>query len=65
VEESLSFYTAGVAYQGFNEKRFGEIAVGMQADLMILEQNPLAVAPHEVAGIKIRAVYKSGVAVIG
>ncbi len=65
VEESLSFYTAGVAYQGFNEKRFGEIAVGMQADLMILEQNPLVVAPHDVASIKIRAVYKSGVAVIG
>jgi predicted amidohydrolase YtcJ len=65
VEQSLSFYTAGVAYQGFNEKRFGEIAVGMQADLMILAQNPLAIAPHDVASIKIRAVYKSGVAVIG
>jgi predicted amidohydrolase YtcJ len=65
VEESLSFYTAGVAYQGFNESRFGVLAVGMQADLMILEQNPLAIAPHDVASIKIRAVYKSGVAVIG
>ena len=51
-------------YQGFNEKRFGEIAVGMQADLMILEQSPLDVEPHDVASIKIRAVYKSGVAVI-
>jgi predicted amidohydrolase YtcJ len=65
VEESLSFYTAGVAYQGFNEKRCGEIAVGMQADLMVLEQSPLEVEPHDVAHIKIRAVYKSGVAVIG
>ena len=65
VEESLSFYTEGVAYQGFNEKCFGQIAVGMQADLVILEENPLEVAPHDVAGIKIRAVYKSGVAVIG
>jgi predicted amidohydrolase YtcJ len=65
VEESLSFYTEGVAYQGFNEKRFGRIAVGMQADLMILTSNPMDVAPHDVAGIQIRAVYKSGVAVIG
>ena len=65
VEESLSFYTEGVAYQGFNEKRFGRIAVGMQADLMYLSANPMEVAPHNVAGIKIRAVYKSGVAVIG
>jgi len=65
VEQSLSFYTEGVAYQGFNEKRFGQIAVGMQADLMILDANPMEVDPHEVAQIKVRAVYKSGVAVIG
>ena len=65
VEESLSFYTEGVAYQGFNEKRFGQIAVGMQADLMYLSANPMEVAAHDVAGIKIRAVYKSGVRVIG
>lgn len=65
VEESLSFYTEGVAYQGFNEKRFGQIAIGMQADLMVLAANPMEVAPHDVAGIKIRAVYRSGVRVIG
>ena len=65
VEESLSFYTEGVAYQGFNENRFGRIAVGMQADLMHLSANPMQVAPHDVAGIKIWAVYKSGVAVVG
>ena len=65
VEESLSFYTAGVAYQCFNEKRFGQIAVGMQADLMVLASSPIEVAPHDVAGIKILGVYKNGVAVIG
>jgi predicted amidohydrolase YtcJ len=65
VEESLSFYTEGVAYQGFNEKRFGQIAIGMQADLMHLSANPMEVSPHDVAEIKIRAVYKSGVRVIG
>ena len=65
VEESLSFYTAGVAYQCFNEQRFGQIAIGMQADLMVLASSPMEVAPHDVAGIKIRAVYKNGVAVIG
>jgi hypothetical protein len=32
---------------------------------MILDANPMKVAPHDVASIKIRAVYKSGVAVIG
>ena len=65
VEESLSFYTEGVAYQCFNEKRFGQIAVGAQADLMVLASSPIEVAPHDVAGIKILGVYKNGVAVIG
>ena len=65
IEESLSFYTYGVAYQCFNEQRFGEIAVGAQADLMVLSHNPMEVAPHAVAEIKILTVYKSGVAVVG
>ncbi len=60
LEQSLSFYTHGVAYQNFNENRFGSIAVGMQADLMILESNPLTTPPHNVAQIKIIAVYKKG-----
>jgi predicted amidohydrolase YtcJ len=65
VEESLSFYTAGVAYQSFNEERFGQITVGAQADLVHLSRNPMEVAPHEVAQIKVLTVYKSGVAVVG
>jgi predicted amidohydrolase YtcJ len=60
IEQSLSFYTHGVAYQNFNEARFGSIAIGMQADLMILESNPLTTAPHDVAQIKIITVYKKG-----
>ena len=60
IEQSLSFYTHGVAHQNFNEDRFGNIAVGMQADLMILESNPLNTSPHDVAQIKITAVYKKG-----
>jgi predicted amidohydrolase YtcJ len=60
IEQSLSFYTHGVAYQNFNEHRFGSIAVGMQADLMILENNPLTTKPHDVAKIKISDLYKKG-----
>jgi predicted amidohydrolase YtcJ len=60
IEQSLTFYTQGVAHQNFNEDRFGAIAVGMQADLMILENNPLTTPPHDVAKIKITAVYKKG-----
>jgi hypothetical protein len=32
---------------------------------MHLARNPMEVAPHDVAGIKILGVYKNGVAVIG
>lgn len=60
IEESLSFYTAGVAYQTFNENRFGRLEVGMTADLMILSENPLAAEPHRVAKLKVTRVYKTG-----
>ena len=64
IEESLSFYTEGVAYQGFNEERFGRIKVGMAADLIFLEKNPLSIEPSQVHTIKILAVYKSGARVV-
>ena len=60
IEQSLSFYTYGVAYQNFNENRFGTLAVGKQADLMILEINPLTADPHDVAKIRITDLYKKG-----
>jgi predicted amidohydrolase YtcJ len=60
VEESLSFYTHGVAYQNFVEVRVGELRVGAHADLMILSSNPLTCDPHDVAKIHVEAVFKSG-----
>lgn len=60
VEESLSFYTEGVAYQTFNDKRFGRIEVGMAADLVQLSANPLEVNPLDIAKIEVIATYKNG-----
>ncbi len=60
VEESLSFYTAGVAYQLFTEDRCGEIKVGNKADLMHLSENPLTINPLDIASIKVVKTYKSG-----
>jgi hypothetical protein len=62
VEESLSFYTAGVAHQIFNESRFGEIKVGMAADLVHLDKNPLEVNPLQIPSISVVKTYKNGVA---
>jgi predicted amidohydrolase YtcJ len=64
IEQSLAFYTQGVAFQNFNDSRFGTIAVGKQADLIVLETNPLTVPPHDVAKIKINDVYKKGESVL-
>jgi predicted amidohydrolase YtcJ len=60
VEESLSFYTHGVAYQNFKEDRYGEIKVGAGADLMVLSRNPLTCDPHDVSKISVVTVYKGG-----
>lgn len=60
VEESLTFYTAGVAYQTFNEDRFGGIEVGMAADLVQLSTNPLLLDPLQIPKIVVVATYKAG-----
>jgi predicted amidohydrolase YtcJ len=63
IEESLHFYTAGVAYQLFREADFGTLEIGKFADLVILNQNPLQIAPHEVSKIKVLATYRRGIKV--
>ena len=65
IEESLSFYTEGVAYQSFSEDRWGQISPGMEADLVLLDKNPLTVEPEEVASIRLLSVYKAGKLVSG
>ena len=60
VEESLSFYTEGVAYQHFDEMKVGKLEVGFAADMVILSRNPLTIDPHEVSSLKVLATYKSG-----
>lgn len=60
VEESLTFYTTGVAYQTFNEDRFGRIEVGMAADLVHLSTNPLLIDPIHIPEIVVLSTYKAG-----
>ena len=62
VEDSLHFYTENAAYQTFNEDRFGLIEVGMQADLIHLDSNPLQIDPLAIPQIRLIATYKDGVA---
>ena len=60
IAESMTFYTRNVAYQTFRENQLGTLEVGMRADFIVLDKNPLEVDPHEVSSIKILDLYKAG-----
>ena len=63
MDESLTCYTANVAYQLFRENERGSLEVGMVADFVVLDRNPLKTEPEEVATIEITAVYQKGIKV--
>ena len=53
IQEALHAVTLGAAYQYFEEDTKGSIAVGKQADLVILEMNPLTTDPARLEHIQI------------
>jgi len=57
IEDSMHFYTSNVAYQLFREHEIGKLEVGMLANFIVLDQNPLLCEPHEVRNINIASVY--------
>lgn len=62
VEESLSFYTEGVAYQMFKEEELGKIFVGATADLVHLSANPFEMDSIKIGTIDVVNTYKAGIA---
>lgn len=60
VEEALRAVTLGAAYQYFEEDTKGSITVGKQADLVILEQNPITTDPAELEHIQIMETFSRG-----
>lgn len=57
---AMKAVTAWAAYQIREEKTKGTLQVGKLADLVILEKNPLKVAPQEISGIKVMETIKEG-----
>jgi hypothetical protein len=57
---ALWLYTAGGAWAGFQEKELGVIAVGMLADMVVLEGDPVACAPADLLRMKATLTVANG-----
>ncbi len=60
MNQAFAAYTSAVSYQGFQENNWGKIAPGLNANFVVLSQNPFEIDPHEVSKIKIEATYLDG-----
>ena len=60
VREALHAVTLGAAYQYFEEDTKGSIAAGKQADLVVLERNPLTADPRELEDIRVLETFSRG-----
>ncbi|MET9493099.1 amidohydrolase [Nocardia sp. NPDC006630] len=61
---TLAAYTAGSAYVNRRDDT-GSLRVGALADLVVLERDPFAVAPAEIAGIGVAQTFVGGARVFG
>ena len=59
-EQALAAYTAGAAYAGFAEGRFGELKPGERADFLIVDRDPLATAPHDLRQTQVLETWIGG-----
>jgi len=53
-------YTSGVAWTTFDEKERGSLEKGKIADMVILNQDPLALSPTELRSLKVETLFLSG-----
>lgn len=60
VAEALHAYSGGAAYACKVEKDLGSLSVGKQADFVVLEADPMVVAPCDIADIPVVATVLSG-----
>ena len=60
VGETLRAYTYGNAWATFNEQKWGTLAAGRFADVVVLDRDPFAVAPETLGTIKPRYTIVGG-----
>ncbi|MEO5706038.1 MAG: amidohydrolase family protein [Alteraurantiacibacter sp.] len=62
-EAALAAYTAGGAYAGFAEGRFGTLAVGERADFVVLDGDPLLASAQSLRAMRVLQTWIAGVRV--
>lgn len=60
VAEALNVYTWAGAWNGGAESRRGDLAVGNDADVVVLEQDPYLVKPEDIAAIDVTMTFSAG-----
>ena len=60
VTEALRGFTSDAAYAGFAETEVGLLAPGLRADFVVLEGDPLAVAPRAIPDLRILSTWLDG-----
>ncbi|AQR75365.1 amidohydrolase [Sphingomonas sp. LM7] len=59
-EQGWAGFTTGAAYAGFAEDKIGRIAVGMRADFLILDRDPLLASPGDLRATKVIETWVGG-----
>ncbi len=59
-EQALAAYTAGGAYAGFGEGRFGRLAVGERADFLMIDRDALLSSMQDLRDTKLLQVWING-----
>lgn len=59
-EMALSAFTAGGAWAGFAEGRFGSLAVGEWADFVVVDRDPLLAAPQDLRSSRVLQTWIGG-----
>jgi predicted amidohydrolase YtcJ len=59
-ERALAAYTAGGAWAGFAQGRFGTLAVGERADFVVIDRDPLLASPEEIRATRVLQTWIGG-----
>ena len=60
IAEALHGFTAGAAWANHDEALTGQLAPGLQADFVVLAQDPMAVAPADLHALAVRSTWVDG-----